>query len=294
MSVKAVAAILITFAASFCVNYSTYMQKRAVDTLPRMRLRISWTVIKAFITDRLWLAAMAVDGLGTALFMVALIFLPVSIVEPIITAGIALLAYLAIKNLGEKPRRTDSLAIAITVLGVIFLSISLAEGLSGEKTFHPLELWVITGAVALSAIAVPLALQLSGRGNIAAGLGISGGLIIGMAAVFSRLLMGDFEGQWYFWLPACALAYPLGFAIFQAGLQRGRAVVVAPIYNALVVCVPIVMGTIALNEHLPDSPVLSTMRIAAFVLILFGTIVLSRRTTEEEPAHTPAVKDLLF
>jgi drug/metabolite transporter (DMT)-like permease len=288
---KTALAIAIAFAASFCVNYSTYMQKRAVDVLPRMKLRLSWAIVKAFITNRLWLSAMAMDGLGTALFMVALIYLPVSIVEPIITAGIALLAYLAIKNLGEKPSRTDSLAIAITVLGVMFLAISLAEGLPEGKTFHPLELWVATGAIALIAVMVPLSLQLSGRGDIAAGLGVSGGLIIGMAAVFSRLLMGDFGSEWYLWLPACALTYPLGFALFQAGLQRGRAVVVAPVYNALVVCVPIVLGTIALDEHLPESLALSAMRIAAFVLILFGTIVLSRRTAEEGQARLPEAED---
>jgi drug/metabolite transporter (DMT)-like permease len=285
---KEALAIVIAFAASFCVNYSTYMQKRAVDTLPRIKLRLSWTVIKMFITNRLWLSAMLVDGIGTALFMIALIYLPVSIVEPIITSGIALLAYLAIKNLGEKPGRTDSFAIAFTILGVIFLAISLAEGLPEGKTFHPLELWVVTGAIALIAVVLPLALQRSGRGNLAAGLGISGGLIIGMAAVFSRLLMGDFGNEWYLWLPACVLTYPLGFVVFQAGLQRGRAVVVAPIYNALVVCVPIVMGTIALGEHLPESLALSAMRIVAFVLIVFGSIVLSRRTTEEVSVYPPA------
>jgi drug/metabolite transporter (DMT)-like permease len=279
---KEVLAIAIAFAASFCVNYSTYMQKRAVDILPRMRLRLSWSIIKAFITNRLWLAAMIVDGIGTVLFMIALIFLPVSIVEPIITAGIALLAYLAFKNLGERPGWTDSLAIAMTALGVIFLAVSLAGGLQTEKTYHPLELWVVTAAIAIIAVVVPSALYLSGRGNISAGLGLSAGLIIGIAAVFSRLLMGDFGNQWYLWLPVCVVTYPLGFAVFQAGLQRGRAVVVAPIYNALVVCVPIVVGTVALDEHLPESQILAALRIAAFALIVAGTIVLSGRTAEEE------------
>jgi len=277
---KEVLAIGIALSASFCVNYSTYMQKKAVDALPRLRLRLSWRVIREFITNRPWLVAMSMDALGTALFMVALIFLPVSIVEPIITAGIALLAYLAIKNLGEKPGRADFFAICITALGVIFLAASLAEGLPKEKTYNPLELWVVAGAVVIMAVAVPLALTLSGRGNIAAGLGVAGGLFIGIAAVFSRLLMGNFGGHWYLWLPACVLTYPLGFFIFQAGLQRGNAVVVAPIYNGLVVCVPIIVGTIALNEHLPKSPVLTALRVAAFALIVFGAIVLSRRTVD--------------
>lgn len=276
-----VLAVTIALAASFCVNYSSYMQKKAVDALPKLRLRISWAVIRTFFTNRPWLAAMAMDALGTALFMVALIFAPVSVVEPIITAGIALLAYLAIKNLGEKPNWADYSAIGMTALGVIFLAVSLAEGVPKEKSYHPLELWLVVAAAGVLAVALPLAMYLFGRGNIAAGLGLSGGLVIGIAAVYSRLLMGNFGGQWYIWLAVCVVTYPLGFALFQAGLQRGRAVVVAPVYNALVVCVPIVVGTLALNESLPSSDFLKALRVAAFVLIVVGTIVLSRRTAAE-------------
>lgn len=275
---KAVLAIVIAFGASFCTNYSTYMQKKAVDALPRLNWRFSWTVAKSFFTNRPWLGAMAVDALGTALFMVALIFAPVSIVEPILTAGIALLAYLAIKNLGERPSRRDFIAIGITVLGVILLAVSLAEGLPQTKQYDALPLALITLAVAAAAAGIPLTLQLSKRGSIAAGLGISGGLVIGIAGVFSRLLMGNFGSRWYLWLPVCLAAYPLGFGLFQAALQRGKAVVVAPLYNGLVVCVPIVMGSVALNESLPRSPALSALRIAAFALIVLGAVFLSGKT----------------
>jgi len=286
-------AIAIAFAASFCVNFSTYLQKKAVDRLPRLKVRISWPVIKSFVTNVPWLSAMVMDGLGTGLFMVALIWLPVSIVEPIITAGIALLAYLAIKNLGEKPGRTDFVAIGFTAVGVIFLAISLAEGLPTGKTYNPVELWAVAAATVALAVAVPLGIHLSGRGSVAAGLGVSGGLFIGIAGVFSRMLMGNFGGQWYVWLIVCLLTYPLGFVTFQAGLQRGNAVVVAPIYNALVVCVPIVVGTIALNEAMPQNGLLAAMRIAAFILIVAGSIVLSRRTesTSSVPGETATEKE---
>jgi len=280
-------AIFIAFGASFCVNFSTYLQKKAVDKLPRLRVRISWPIIRSFVTNVPWISAMVMDGLGTALFMVALIWLPVSIVEPIITAGIALLAYLAIKNLGEQPGRADFLAIGMTALGVIFLAVSLAGGLLQTKTYNPFELWAAAAATVAVAIALPLAMQVSGKGSVAAGLGVAGGLFIGIAGVFSRLLMGNFGGQWYAWLIACLLTYPLGFVFFQAGLQRGKAVVVAPIYNGLVVCIPIIVGSIALNEQMPTNPLLMALRISAFLLIVVGAIVLSRTTaaTKSSPAN---------
>jgi drug/metabolite transporter (DMT)-like permease len=122
--------VLMAFGASFCENYSTYMEKKAVSDQPSLNLRLSWTVIRAFITNRPWLAGIVMETLGVGLYMVALIRLPVSIVEPIITAGIALVAYLAIKKLGETPGRLDFLAIGTIVIGVIFLAVSLAEGVA--------------------------------------------------------------------------------------------------------------------------------------------------------------------
>jgi drug/metabolite transporter (DMT)-like permease len=278
-------AVIIAFAASFCENYSTYMQKKAMNALPRLSLRLSWTVLWTFFTNRPWLAAMVMEGVGVGFYMVALIFLPVSIVEPIITAGIALVAFLAIRKLGETPGRIDFLAIGTIVIGVTFLAVSLAEGLPKHNTYKPLELWASAALVLFLAVAVPLGLYLFRRENIAAGLGFSGGLVFGLSAVFSRLLMGDFGNLWYVWLLACVLTYPVGFGIFQAGLQRGRAVVVAPIYNGMMLCVPIVVGTVALNEHLPASATLTALRLAAFILIAGGAIVLSRSTAGEKPVQ---------
>jgi len=278
-----VIAVLLAFIASFCVNYSTYLQKKAVDALPQLKLRLSLPVLKLFVTNKPWISAMVMDGTGTALYMVALIVLPVSVVEPILTAGIALLAYMAIKKLGEKPGRFDFAAIGMIVLGVVSLAVSLAEGLPKQNTYNVLELWIATGAVLFLIVMVPVVFRLAGRGNIAAGLGFSGGMTIGLASVFSRLLMGNFGHLWYVWLPVCIVLYPIGFLVFQAGLQRGNATVVAPIYNSLVLCIPIILGSVALNESLPSSAALTVCRILAFVLIAAGTVILSRSTAGERP-----------
>jgi drug/metabolite transporter (DMT)-like permease len=278
---KEAIAVILAFTGSFLTNYSTYLQKIAVDRLPMMEIHTSWQVVRRFLTNIPWIAAMAMDGLGTALYMVALVFLPVSIVEPILTAGIALLAYLAITRLGEKPRKVDYAAIAMTVSGVVFLAVSLAEGVPQGKTYHAVELWFVTAAILCIAIAVPVGMNILGKGNVAAGLGFTGGLLIGIAGVYSRLLMGNFGGNWYIWIFACLLTYPTGFLIFQAGLQRGKAVVVAPIYNGLVMCVPVVVGMVALNESLPRSALLTACRIVSFALIIAGTIILSRGAAGE-------------
>jgi drug/metabolite transporter (DMT)-like permease len=282
-------ALLLALGASFCENYSTYMQKKAMDTLPTLSFRLSWTVIRAWITNRPWLSAVVMECVGVALYMLALIRLPVSIVEPIITAGIALVAYLAIKKLGEKPNRLDFIAMGTIVVGVIFLAVSLTGGVHKHNTYMPKFLWPAVIAVVILAIAIPLGLSLFRRNSLAAGLGCAGGLVFGLSAVFSRLLMGDSGNLWYIWLLACAVTYPLGFVLFQSGLQRGRAVVIAPIYNAMMLGVPILIGTLAMDEHLPANDALAVLRIISFVLIVCGSIVLARSTADV--VHAPELSE---
>ena len=277
-------AIAIAVVASVCINYSLYLQKKALGKLPTVEFRLSWSVVKAFITNVPWLSAQGFNIFGFALYMIALAFAPVSIVEPIIAAGVALLAYLAIRNLGERPRRIDMYAIGATILGVVLLGVSLAEGIPTDKLHDPVELWSFAAAILVLAVAIPLLLRGRGGNSEAAGLGISAGLFMGIAAVFSRLLMGNFDHMWYVWLIACIFTYTPGFVILQAALQRGMAVVVVPPYNGLMEFVPIMVGTIALNEAFPKSPVLTAMRLASFALILVATVILSRRAEEVLPA----------
>jgi len=123
---------------------------------------------------------------------------------------------------------------------------------------------------------------------LSVGLGISVGLFFGIAAVFQRLLMLyliNFETHWelfLIFLVACICTYIPAFILLQAALQKGMAIVVAPIYNGLMEFIPIVVGMMALNEAFPASNLLKVVRILAFVLILTGTVILSQRAEAED------------
>ena len=260
-----------------------FLQKKALDLLPKLKIKLSWEVIRIFITNKPWLISQTFNIIGFVLYMVVLSFAPVSIVEPVIASGVVLLAYLAMKNLGEKPRRIDLAAMGVTILGVIFLGISLAEGIPEDSLHDPLELWLFAAGIIFLAVIIPALLRSRGPSSEAVGLGISAGFFMGIAAVFSRLLMGNFGGQWYIWLPACVLTYTPGFLVLEAALQRGMAVIVAPPYNGIMEFVPILVGTIALNERFPSSHILTAFRLISFALILVGTVILSKRAEEELP-----------
>ncbi len=288
-------AIATALVAALLLNWAIYLQKKAVLDLPEVKVKISWTLVKAFITNKPWMLAQIVNVSGFALYSVALALAPVSIVEPIIASGVVLLAYLAIKNLDEKPRRIDYFAMSASVLGVIFLGVSLAEGIPKDVLRHPLEIWFVAAGVLLLAVVIPIFMRGGTNNTQAAGLGISVGLFFGMAAVFQRLLMLNIGHNWVLvgvFIVACIATYLPAFIILQAALQKGMAMVVAPIYNGLMEFVPIVLGMAVLNEGFPQSNVLKVLRILAFALILMGTVILSQRAEGDElPEPAIAVED---
>ncbi|MBU4178969.1 MAG: hypothetical protein KJ907_12515 [Actinobacteria bacterium] len=270
-----------------------YLQKKAVEELPSVKLKISWTVFKAFATNKPWLIAIGISLVGGAFYSIAILLAPISVVQPIVASGIALLAYLAMKNLGERPGKADLYAIGVTVLGVILIGVSLAEGIPPEAEHDPVVLWIFAGVVALVAIIVPFLMR-GGGNRQAAGLGISVGLLFGIAAIFARLLLLDWSNQFSargvsvlfvsIFLIGWALTLIPAFIMLQAALQRGMAVVVVPIVAGLSQLIPILGGMIALNEPFPESGVLTAVRILAFALILGATVVLARTAEESSPA----------
>jgi len=293
--VKTVLAVACAVAASICLNYAVYLQKKAVEKLPAVRLKISWTVLKAFATNIPWLTTIGVSLVGGAFYSIAILLAPISVVQPIVASGVALLAYLAIKNLGEKPGKADIYAIGVTILGVILIGVSLAEGIPTEADHDPLVLWIFAGAVVLLAVVIPFLMCGGGGNRQAAGLGISVGLLFGIAAIFARLMLLDWSNQFSasgvtvvftsVFVLAWALTMIPAFIMLQAALQRGMAVVVVPIVAGLSQLIPILGGMIALNEPFPESGVLTAVRILAFALILCATVVLAR-TAEEATSDT--------
>ncbi|PKQ28148.1 MAG: hypothetical protein CVT63_04235 [Candidatus Anoxymicrobium japonicum] len=288
------AAIVCAIIASLAYNYAMYISKKAVMTLPEVKLRLSRSVIKAFLTNRLWLTGMTISLFGSALYAFALTVAPISIIQPVMGCGIALLAYLAIKNLGEKPRRIDLVAIGLSVLGVILIGVSLAEGLPEKVKYSAVALWTFSGVLAAVALIVLFVMSRGSDAKKGAGLGIASGMLGGTSVVFAKLVLVDWSSQWttkgvLVFISSPAIIFVIAWiatmgpsiVILQAALQKGMAIIVVPLLAGLSQLIPIALGMVALHEKMPKSLALSVMRVVAFALILIATFILSKRAEEE-------------
>ncbi|MHB8895051.1 MAG: hypothetical protein ACYC99_07740 [Candidatus Geothermincolia bacterium] len=284
---KTGAGILIAITSALLFNHAVYRMKICVEVLPKIEAKFSWAVVKSFVTNWPWLSAQIENIAGFILYAIALSIIPVSIVEPITAGGIVLLVYLAIRQLGEKVRPRDCAAIGMTILGIILISLSLERGVVETAPNYHL-FWIFAAVILGIVIAAPLLTSRKSANALAVALAVAGGLLDGIAGVFTRLVMinwgNDFKSTLLLMI-VCILTYVSAFVILQAGLQRGKAIVVAPVYNGIMELVPIVVGIIALNESFPKvngktDIFLSTLRILAFALILAGTLLLASRAEE--------------
>ncbi len=292
---KTVIAVCFSVIASLLFNYAVFLNKKAVATLPEVGFHSSFSTVKAFLSNKLILAMIVLSLVGSGFYVVAIALAPISVVQPIVGSGVVLLAYLAIKNLGESPRKVDYFAIGMNVLGVVLLGASLAEGIPEKVKHSPETLWILAAVIVGLAILIPAFARGSSAGRLGASLGVTVGLLYGIGAVFSRLMLVDWTNRWSsqgltvlfssIFLLAWAASFFPAVVVLQAALQKGLAVVVVPVLAGISQLVPIFVGMVALNEPFPKNIALSVIRVLGFCLILTGSVTLSRRAEEAAP-HT--------
>jgi drug/metabolite transporter (DMT)-like permease len=221
---------------------------------------------------------------GYGLYFAMLRLAPLSLVHTALTGGLVLFLLLSVFLLGEKAGvREWSGGLAVTA-GLVCLGLSLDDEASTAPARA--DLWSFAVAsVALAAVAVVLDRQ-PGR---PIGTSIASGVVLGMAAVFAKLLaaassLTEALSSSALWLTLGANI--AGFALMQSALQNGRGVVVVPIFSVLSDLVPILAGVLVLHEGLPHEPAAAALRILAFGLAIGGTALLA--TATDPGLHPPS------
>ncbi|WP_287154510.1 hypothetical protein [Candidatus Solincola tengchongensis] len=277
------------------INYSGYMQKRELDKLPLIGSQRPLQTAKAFLACRPWLEAQGLQFAGTFVKGIAVGLAPLSVVQPINTAGIAVLAVLAITKLGERPSISDWLGIGTIVVGLLMLGRSLIGVPSKAFSYNPVVLWFFV--IFFFAVAgVSLFSGITKKGEQAPNLiAVGSGVLVGITAVLIKLAWNDFGSR--FWLHGFrhALASPFIWMVFflpfitlildQMAMQRGKAIVVVPITTGMSNLIPIIIGILAMHEPMPSSAGMFLLRLGSFVFIIGGAVILSLRKTEESGAR---------
>jgi len=205
-------AIALSVVATSCYQAGLVMQKIAADSMPRLTLSLrQHHVFHAFLRSPLWLAGIAVTTAGWIFFLKALANAPVSIVQPVLGAGLALLALISVFFLKEEVRFPEWVGIAFMISGIVLLGISGSRGTIGPGTLSPGGLLAVS-VVSLSLLGATVPLT---RSTLALSpallLGFGAGVLIGLAALYTKGLFLSLEAgvpllAWLVFLPLMIVA----------------------------------------------------------------------------------------
>jgi hypothetical protein len=140
-------------------------------------------------------------------------------------------------------------------------------------------------AVALAL--APLAVLLLGRRilGVAVANAVAGGLLFSIGDISTKLATQG--GARIAFVLSLIAGYTLGTTLLQLGYQAGAALTVAGLATLLTNVLPILAGTIVLEEPVP-SGALGALRVLAFVAVTIGAVLLAR--PEAQPAKLAAAE----
>ena len=263
-----IAAVLQALATSRAVD---------VDVLdPRLLLRLAHQPV--------FLAALALNGLGFLLHITALQRLPLFLVQAVIAGSVAVTAVLSVRVFGVRLGRSQWGAVALVVAGLVLLAPTATEGAAitpGAR--EPLVLLAVVVAVCATAVAVRRVPGATGTVL----LGLLAGAGFGVVAVSARLLPS--YGLALLTAPVAyvlVLAGGTAYFVYSAAMQRGSVTTATAAMVITQTVVPAVAG-LFLGDSVRAG--LLPVAVVGFALALAGALGLGRfEQLEPEPAAASA------
>lgn len=255
MGVFGVAAVLQALATSRAVD---------VEVLdPRLLLRLA--------RQPVFLAALALNGLGFLLHVTALQRLPLFLVQAVIAGSVAVTAVLSTRVFGVRLRRRQWLAVALVVAGLVLLAPTASEGAATPAGLREPSV-LGAGVLAVCGAAVAVRRVPGATGTVL--LGLLAGVGFGVVAVCARLLPP--YGVALLTAPVAyvlVLAGGTAYLVYSAAMQRGSVTTATAAMVVTQTVVPAAAGLV-----LGDSvrPGLVPVAALGFALALAGALGLGR------------------
>jgi hypothetical protein len=222
--------------------------------------------LRTLFSHRRWLAGFLVGIGGWALYVAALRFAPLSLVQAVSAGGIGLLALLANKPLAARERA----GVAVAIAGLLALGISLAGGSAPgrQPPWTTVAAWLLLSVLAAGVAVGPVKRKLAGG----AGLGLAAGILYAAGDVGTKAAVAG--GGRLAFVPAFLACHGLAFIALQLGFQRGSVLATAGVATLLTNAVPIAAGVFIFHEHVPAGPI-GVMRTVAFAAVVAGAALLA-------------------
>jgi uncharacterized membrane protein len=290
-----VLAIIYALTAYSMLNIGLVLEKKGASELPAIEKTSVAANIRGFLSNPKWLIGFILTNVQILPLFMALGYGQISLVSPMMGFGMVVLVLFSVIYLKEAINRPMLAGIALTIAGIVILN---AVNSDEEISYSIAEITVIIKQPAsigffiflVTGTAVPaLFCIFSGYRASDVLFGVSSGFAAAIGFIFSKIMMSSFDmsdfcrslvqnlatWQFYFFL-ILITGFNLGSMVFQQlGFQKGKAVILAPIFTVCTVVIPVFTGVVFFGDWLRFSFLIAAIRAGAIIMLLAGITVLS-------------------
>jgi drug/metabolite transporter (DMT)-like permease len=259
--------------SALAVNWAYAKEHDAAADLPTLSFRQPLASVRLLLGARAWVTAFGVETAGFLLYVAALRFAPLSLVQAVGATGIAFLAFVACHGRVGQLSWRERTAVALAVAGLVLLGLSLSGEHQSDRP--PSPFWVFVWLASCAGGAVIVTRVSSARFAPAARFGMAAGLLFAVGDISSKLVI--YGGEWLAAIVSLIVGYALGTSTLQGAFQRGGALTAAGIATLTTNAVPIAAGFVLFGEELPGGAA-GILQIAAFASVVLSATLLGRRS----------------
>jgi len=286
--------VLLAALAYSMLNVGIALEKRGAAALPALEQTGLLRNIKNFLTNPIWLAGFLLTNLQIVPLAAALARGPLSLVSPMLGVGLVVLVLFAHFFLHERITTAMAVGVGLTITGVVLFGV--AGGDAGPPaswaqaratTAHPLA-WGVLLVLLAGSLGPGLLSRALGWALADVLFGLASSFAASLGLVATKLLMSAFAAgepglaalgrDWPY--AAVLLLLLLGgnggsMVLQQVGFQKGRAVVLAPVYTVGFILLPAIAGALLFGELADEPPGTLVLRSAGLAGLLGGAALLS-------------------
>jgi drug/metabolite transporter (DMT)-like permease len=270
---------ILALGSAFVTNLGFLWRHRGANDAPDVDVRRPLHSAVCLFRSKWWAIGYGAALVAWVLHVGAMALAPLSIVQAALAGGFVFLAVLADRVFGFELGRREWAGVMLAAAGLAFLAVTAGE-VSGKQSDYAL-VPMLAFEVALVAIgAILIVTQQRGVGGeqrMGVMLGAGAGVLFTVTHVAMKALTGKFDGPVDLISPWAAIIVVGGVVAFFASarsLQLGRAV---PVIAATAIAgnaTSIAAGVVVFGDPIGSSPVLATLRIAAFGLIVVSAALI--------------------
>ncbi|MCQ4084751.1 hypothetical protein NGB36_30310 [Streptomyces sp. RB6PN25] len=266
-----------------CYNVGILVEKVALTGLPPLRVRDPVALFRTLFGRPLWLGGFLLMLLGLVCQVTAMSLLPITVAQPMLAAGPAVVVAGSAVVLKEPLGRSDYLGLA--AIGCSLVMLGLSYDPSQERVGHGRHPAEVLTVAALSCAAALVVFAVAGRSARGVVYGTAVGLLNGVGGLLGKASSAVIASDGRHPLQAVLTTpYPYLFGVLavvmlgamQIALQRSRAAIMVPAQVVVGNLHVMVTGTLIFGERLPADPVRLALRLAGLAVSLSVLALLQR------------------